>query len=82
MTKSPKISLTEHLTEVEDPRIDRTKRHHLLDITVIAICAVICGADDWVAIERFGQAKLEWFKSFLELPNGIPSHDTFGRAFA
>lgn len=46
------------------------------------MCAVICGADDWVAIERFGQAKLEWFKSLLELPNGIPSHDTFGRVFA
>lgn len=82
MTEPPKLSLTEHLTEVEDPRIDRTKRHQLLDIIVIAICAVICGADDWVAIERFGQAKLEWFKSLLELPNGIPSHDTFGRVFA
>jgi hypothetical protein len=42
---------------------------------------VICGAEDWVAIERFGQAKLEWFQTFLELPNGIPSHDTFGRVF-
>src|SRR5512145_3016316 len=82
MTETPKISLAEHLTEVEDPRIDRTKRHQLLDIMVIAICAVICGADDWVAIERFGRAKLDWFKSFLELPNGIPSHDTFGRVFA
>lgn len=82
MTEPPKISLTDHFVEVDDPRIDRTKRHHLLDIIVIAVCAVICGADDWVAIERFGQAKLEWFKSFLELPNGIPSHDTFGRVFA
>jgi predicted transposase YbfD/YdcC len=48
---------------------------------IIAICGVICGADDWVAIERFGQAKIDWFKTFLELPNGIPSHDTFGRVF-
>jgi predicted transposase YbfD/YdcC len=82
MTKAPKISVTDYLTDVEDPRMDRTKRHQLLDIIVIAICAVICGADDWVAIERFGRAKLDWFKSFLELPNGIPSHDTFGRVFA
>jgi predicted transposase YbfD/YdcC len=82
MTESPKISLTDHLSQIEDPRIDRTKRHQLLDIIVIAVCAVICGADDWVAIERFGQAKLAWFKSFLALPNGIPSHDTFGRVFA
>ncbi len=58
MTESPKISLTDHFVEVDDPRIDRTKRHHLLDIIVIAVCAIICGADDWVAIERFGQAKL------------------------
>ena len=82
MTGSPKISLTDHLSQIEDPRIDRTKRHQLLDIIVIAVCAVICGADDWVAIERFGQAKLAWFKSFLALANGIPSHDTFGRVFA
>jgi predicted transposase YbfD/YdcC len=82
MTETTKISLTDHLTEVEDPRIDRTKRHQLLDIIVIAVCAVVCGADDWMAIERFGQAKLDWFKSFLELPNGIPPHDTFGRVFA
>jgi predicted transposase YbfD/YdcC len=82
MTEPPKISLTDHFVKVDDPRIDRTKRHHLLDIIVIAVCAVICGADDWVAIERFGQAKLAWFQSFLELPHGIPAHDTFGRVFA
>jgi predicted transposase YbfD/YdcC len=53
-----------------------------LDILVIAICAIICGADDWVAIQEFGEAKLDWFQGFLDLPNGIPSHDTFGRVFA
>ena len=58
--------------------IDRCKRHQLLDIIAIAICAVICGADSWVYIELFGKSKLEWFQTFLELPHGIPSHDTFG----
>ena len=66
----------------DDPRIDRTKRHKLLDIVAIAICGTICGADSWVDIELFGNCKEEWFKSFLELPGGIPSHDTFGDVFA
>ena len=56
--------------------------HELLDILVIAICGVICGADGWVGIETFGNAKLAWLETFLDLPNGIPSHDTFGRVFA
>jgi predicted transposase YbfD/YdcC len=56
--------------------------HELRDILVIAICGVICGADGWVGIERFGNAKLDWLKTVLDLPNGIPSHDTFGRVFA
>jgi predicted transposase YbfD/YdcC len=75
-------SLIAHLSEIEDPRINRTKRHKLLDILVIAMCAVIAGADDWVEVELFGQAKQEWLRTMLELPNGIPSHDTFGRVFA
>ena len=68
--------------DLTDPRIDRTKLHKLLDIVVIAICAVIAGADTWEDIAEFGQAKIDWFKTFLELPNGIPSHDTFNRVFA
>jgi predicted transposase YbfD/YdcC len=56
--------------------------HVLMDIIVIAICAVICGAETWVDIENFGKARIQWFKKFLELPNGIPSHDTFGRVFS
>ena len=80
--EKPVITLNEHFADLEDPRIDRTKFHQLLDIVIIAICAVICGADTWVAIEEFGNAKLGWFRTFLELPNGIPSHDTFGRVFA
>ncbi len=67
---------------VEDPRIERTKRHKLLDILLIALCGVICGAEGWVDIEEFGQTKEAWFHTFLDLPNGIPSHDTFGRVFA
>src|SRR5437870_6514124 len=75
-------TLHAHFAALPDPRIDRTKRHQLLDIIAIAICAVICGADSWVEVEWFGQAKLPWLRTFLELPNGIPSHDTFGRVFA
>ena len=67
---------------LEDPRIDRSKRHKLLDIIAISICAIICGADSWVHIEMFGKSKEEWFRTFLELPGGIPSHDTFGEVFS
>ena len=82
MTEPIATSIQQHFARLEDPRIDRCKRHQLLDILVIAICAVICGADDWTEMETFGKAKLAWFKTFLDLPNGIPSHDTFGRVFA
>jgi len=75
-------SIHEHFGGLTDPRIDRCKRHQLLGILVIAICAIICGADDWVEVETFGNRKLAWFKTFLDLPYGIPSHDTFGRVFA
>jgi predicted transposase YbfD/YdcC len=62
-----------------DPRVDRTKLHQLLDILVIAMCATICGAEGWEDFSEFGKAKQEWFTTFLELPNGIPSPDTFRR---
>ena len=75
-------SIAKHFGKVKDPRIERTKRHKLIDIFLIAICGVICGADSWVDIEMFGKSKLDWLKTFLKLPNGIPSHDTFGRVFA
>jgi predicted transposase YbfD/YdcC len=78
----PKITIADHFALMEDPRIDRTKRHNLIDILTIALCAVICGADSWVAIELYGCTKYEWLKTFLELPNGVPSHDTFARVFA
>ncbi len=67
---------------VDDPRVERTKYHKLLDIIMIAILAVIAGADGWVDIAEFGKSKEAWLKTFLELDNGIPSHDTFGRVFA
>lgn len=75
-------TIVDHFSAVKDPRIDRCKRHKLIDILVIGICAVICGADDWVAMAKFGKAKRTWFSRFLELPHGIPSHDTFRRVFA
>jgi predicted transposase YbfD/YdcC len=68
--------------QVEDPRMERTKLHRLRDIIILAICGVICGAEGWVEIEEFGKAKEAWFTELLQLPNGIPSHDTFGRVFA
>ena len=67
---------------IDDPRVERTKLHNLLDIMIMAILGVLCGADGWVEIEAFGKTKEAWLKTFLELPNGIPSHDTFGRVFA
>lgn len=82
VSETPLGHIERHFGQLKDPRVERTKRHKLLDIIVITICGVICGADDWVNLEIFGNAKLEWFKTFLELPNGIPSHDTFGRVFA
>ncbi len=82
MKLKPKITIADHFAQMEDPRVERTKQHKLIDIITIAICAVICGADTWVDIETYGRAKYEWLKQFLELPNGIPSHDTFKRVFA
>lgn len=72
----------EHFAVLPDPRVDRCKRHELLDIVTVALCAVICGADTWVDVAEFGRSKEPWLRTFLRLPNGIPSHDTFGRVFA
>lgn len=82
MEEKISAGIEQYFSDLEDPRVDRTKLHKLVDILVIAICAVISGADNWEDIEEFGKAKQEWFKTFLELPNGIPSHDTFNRVFA
>jgi len=82
MKLKPRTRIAEHFDLVEDPRVERTKRHKLIDILTIAILAVICGADSWVGMETFGRAKVKWLKRILELPNGIPAHDTFARVFA
>jgi predicted transposase YbfD/YdcC len=82
MPENPSTDITEYFAELEDPRVNRTKKHPLDNVVVIALCAVICGADTWVDIELFGESKREWFAQFLDLSNGIPSHDTFGRVFA
>ena len=76
------VSFLNHFETLTDPRIERSKEHLLMDIVAIAILAVISGADGWGAIELYGKTKYEWLKGFLELPNGIPSHDTFSRVFA
>src|SRR4029453_4408119 len=82
MPSPPPASIVAHFAAVDDPRVSPATRHQLLDIVAIALCAVICGADTWVEVAAFGQAKREWLGGFLPLPHGIPSHDTFGRVFA
>ena len=82
MKPQPTASIIQHFSGIEDPRIARHKKHRLSDIFFIAICATICGADNWVAIETFGKAKKDWFTQLLNLEHGIPSHDTFGNVFA
>lgn len=76
------ISLADAFIVVHDPRIDRTKKHNLVDILIIALCATVCGVEGWEEIEIFAEEREEWFRGFLELPNGIPSHDTMYRVFS
>lgn len=78
----PTISIIDAFADLPDPRLDRTRLHSLSDVIVLTLCGVLCGVDNWVELERFCRAKLKWFRTFLELPNGIPSHDTFGRVFS
>ncbi len=76
------LALLSHFSALEDPRVPRTRLHSLPSILGIALCAVICGAEGWVEMESYGNAKREWLEQWLDLPNGIPSHDTFARVFA
>ena len=78
----PVVAIASYFTDMADPRVERTRRHKLIDILVIGICTVICGGDDYTAMEDFGKAKEGWLRNYLELPNGIPSHDTFWRVFS
>lgn len=82
MSGLPATSISEHFASLTDPRVERCRVHVLVEIVTIALCGLLCGADDWVAIEAFGQEKEAWLRTFLALPGGIPSHDTFGRVFA
>lgn len=76
------VTFTRFFADLPDPRVNRTKKHRLDDILAITLCAVICGADSFEEVERFGDARADWLKRFLALPNGIPSHDTFNRVLA
>ena len=78
---SEKTSLEAHFAELPDPRMSKKCAHRLQDIVMIAICATVAGAENWEEIALFGELKEEWLKQWLELPNGIPSHDTFERVF-
>lgn len=79
---SPAALLATHFGELKDPRAAHSIEHQLIDILIITLCATICGANDWEAIAQYGRTKQEWLKTWLELPNGIPSADTFNRVFA
>lgn len=78
----PPLSLVEHFRRLPDPRVRRTLDHELVDILIVALCTLLCGGSSFNDMAAFGQAKLAWFKTFLVLRNGIPSHDTFNRVFA
>jgi predicted transposase YbfD/YdcC len=81
-TGRPTRTLADQFASLADPRVERTKRHPLLSIISVALCAVICGAESWDAIAEFGATRQAWFATWLDLPHGIPSHDTFNRVFA
>lgn len=77
-----KVSLIESFSLIKDPRVNRRRKHNLIDIIVLAVCGTLSGCQGWVEIVDFSEAREQWFKQFLELPNGIPSHDTMGRVFS
>jgi predicted transposase YbfD/YdcC len=81
MSAIPSASFFAHFIHLKDPRLERTKLHEFGDILFIAVCATLCGANAFTAMEEFGHSKKDWLKKFLELPNGIPSHDTFRNVF-
>jgi predicted transposase YbfD/YdcC len=80
--KAERKDLKGYLSVIPDPRIERCKKHPLVDIVMIALCGVIAGADTWQEVVDFGNDQRDWLSGFLELPHGIPSHDTFSRVFA
>ena len=78
MESMPDVSIVSHFKDLPDPRIERAKKHRLIDIIVIALGSVMVGGDGFQDMELFGKSKQAWLKQFLDLPNGIPSHDTLG----
>jgi predicted transposase YbfD/YdcC len=80
--KQPELTLVAHFQSIQDYRENHNKQHLLIDIIVVTVCCVICGANNFVEIQTIANEKLDWFRTFLSLPNGIPSHDTFNRVFA
>ena len=82
MESMPDVSIVSHFKDLPDPRIERAKKHRLIDIIVIALGSIMVGGDGFQDMELFGKSKQAWLQQLLDLPNGIPSHDTFGRVFA
>lgn len=76
------IALVTIFSNLTDPRVERSKLHSLLDIVIIGLCAAIAGCNSWLQVAEFGKANEKWFRRFLDLAGGVPSHDTFGRVFA
>ena len=81
-SSSPHPSISSVFADIDDPRVVARSSHLLIDVLTIAVCAILCGAEGWADMELFGKSKEEWLRTFLKLPNGIPSHDTFARIFA
>ena len=82
MADTVNASIVEHFQTLEDPRVERTQKHLLLDLLIIAVCTLLTGGEGFQDMELFGKSKRQWLQTFLALPHGIPSHDTFGRVFA
>ena len=79
MEDMPESTLWAHLSLLPDPRTGQNIQHPFIEIIFIAVCAIISGAECWTEMEDYAEAKKDWLSSFLKLPNGIPSHDTFRR---
>lgn len=82
MATGPAASVGKHFEKVTDPRVNRGKNHELIEMVFLALTATLCGAQGWADVERFARSKLAWFRRFIRLRHGVPSHDTFGRVFA
>lgn len=82
MTNSAACKVYKYFEKLTDPRVDRGTNHDLHEMIFMALTATICGANGWADVERFVNAKVDWFEQFLPMENGVPSHDTFGRVFA